>query len=174
MGSLCAFVAGTNSVAPLLSLLSLAATYAPTPTQPQALVAAGHAVVSRVAEAVGPIHINPAEQGLLETIWLLATSIVCVPAVCKFIPGGSPVLGYLVSFGLKWGGGGAGVACWLTWCGVLVCWGGGKQLGGINCWPADWFGRQAVWVERTHLGTHFKKHHRCACCFLVVLMLAAL
>lgn len=137
MGSLCAFVAGTNSVAPLLSLLSLAATYAPTPTQPQALVAAGHAVVSRVAEAVGPIHINPAEQGLLETIWLLATSIVCVPAVCKFIPGGSPVLGYLVSFGLKWGGGG-------SWCGMLadVVW----CVGVLGWWQAA--GRHQLLASR--------------------------
>lgn len=62
----------------------------------QALVAAVNGVVSSIAERVGPIHINPAEQGLLETIWLLLTSIICVPAVCKFIPGGSPVLGYLV------------------------------------------------------------------------------
>jgi hypothetical protein len=62
----------------------------------QALIAAANGVVSSIAERIGPIHINPAEQGLLETIWLLLTSIVCVPAVCKFIPGGSPVLGYLV------------------------------------------------------------------------------
>lgn len=62
----------------------------------QALVAAANGVVSSIADKIGPIHINPAEQGLLETIWLLLTSIVCVPAVCKFIPGGSPVLGYLV------------------------------------------------------------------------------
>lgn len=34
------------------------------------------------------------EQGLLATIWLLLTSVVVVPAVCK-IPGGSPVLGFL-------------------------------------------------------------------------------
>lgn len=63
----------------------------------QALIAAANGLVSSIAERIGPIHINPAEQGLLETIWLLLTSIVCVPAVCKFIPGGSPVLGYLVS-----------------------------------------------------------------------------
>ena len=34
------------------------------------------------------------EQGLLETIWLLFTSVLVVPAVCK-LPGGSPVLGFL-------------------------------------------------------------------------------
>jgi hypothetical protein len=69
----------------------------------QALVAAANGVVSSIAERIGPIHINPAEQGLLETIWLLLTSIICVPAVCKFIPGGSPVLGYLVSGGCVMG-----------------------------------------------------------------------
>lgn len=53
-----------------------------------------------VAERIGPIHIGEAERGLLETIWLLLTSIVCVPAVCKLIPGGSPVLGYLVGGGV--------------------------------------------------------------------------
>lgn len=34
------------------------------------------------------------EQGLLETIWLLLTSVITVPLVCK-LPGGSPVLGFL-------------------------------------------------------------------------------
>lgn len=62
----------------------------------ETLIAAANGLVSSIAERIGPIHINPAEQGLLETIWLLLTSIVCVPAVCKFIPGGSPVLGYLI------------------------------------------------------------------------------
>jgi monovalent cation:proton antiporter-2 (CPA2) family protein len=47
-------------------------------------------------DKLGPIHIGDAERGLLETIYLLLTSIVCVPAVCKLIPGGSPVLGYLI------------------------------------------------------------------------------
>lgn len=65
----------------------------------QALIASANGLVSSIAERIGPIHINPAEQGLLETIWLLLTSIICVPAVCKFIPGGSPVLGYLVGGG---------------------------------------------------------------------------
>lgn len=35
-------------------------------------------------------------EGLIETIWLLMTSVVAVPAICK-LPGGSPVLGFLVS-----------------------------------------------------------------------------
>ena len=34
------------------------------------------------------------EQGLIETIWLLLTTVLVVPAVCK-LPGGSPVLGFL-------------------------------------------------------------------------------
>lgn len=66
----------------------------------QSLVAALKGVGASIAERVGPIHIGEAERGLLETIWLLLTSIVCVPAVCKLIPGGSPVLGYLVSCGV--------------------------------------------------------------------------
>ena len=40
----------------------------------------------------GPLPVSP--QGLLETLWLLLTSVVVVPAVCK-LPGGSPVLGFL-------------------------------------------------------------------------------
>jgi len=35
------------------------------------------------------------EQGLIECVWLLLTSVVTVPLVCK-LPGGSPVLGFLV------------------------------------------------------------------------------
>lgn len=35
-------------------------------------------------------------EGLIETIWLLLTSVIAVPLICK-IPGGSPVLGFLVS-----------------------------------------------------------------------------
>ncbi|KAL0022130.1 hypothetical protein WJX79_005559 [Trebouxia sp. C0005] len=33
-------------------------------------------------------------EGIIETIWLLMTSVVAVPAICK-LPGGSPVLGFL-------------------------------------------------------------------------------
>jgi monovalent cation:proton antiporter-2 (CPA2) family protein len=54
------------------------------------------AALAAVAERFGPIHVGDAERGLLETIWLLLTSIVCVPLVCKLLPGGSPVLGYLI------------------------------------------------------------------------------
>eukprot|EP00877_Chromochloris_zofingiensis_P008397 jgi/Chrzof1/3810/Cz13g09190.t1_KEA1[v5.2] len=53
-------------------------------------------IMERIGVSFGPIHVGEAERGLLETIWLLLTSIVCVPAVCKLIPGGSPVLGYLI------------------------------------------------------------------------------
>ena len=35
------------------------------------------------------------EEGLYESIWLLLTSVITVPLVCK-LPGGSPVLGFLV------------------------------------------------------------------------------
>ena len=35
-------------------------------------------------------------EGLIETIWLLLTSVAAVPLICK-LPGGSPVLGFLVS-----------------------------------------------------------------------------
>eukprot|EP00878_Enallax_costatus_P015300 GHUV01016023.1.p1 GENE.GHUV01016023.1~~GHUV01016023.1.p1 ORF type:complete len:863 (+),score=298.32 GHUV01016023.1:243-2591(+) len=62
----------------------------------QSLIAAIQGVGASVAERIGPIHIGEAERGLLETIWLLLTSIICVPAVCKLLPGGSPVLGYLI------------------------------------------------------------------------------
>lgn len=36
-------------------------------------------------------------EGLIETIWLLMTSVVAVPAICA-LPGGSPVLGFLVRY----------------------------------------------------------------------------
>ena len=35
-------------------------------------------------------------EGLIQTIWLLMTATLAVPLVCK-LPGGSPVLGFLVS-----------------------------------------------------------------------------
>ena len=36
-------------------------------------------------------------EGLIQTIWLLMTATIAVPAICK-LPGGSPVLGFLVRF----------------------------------------------------------------------------
>lgn len=68
-----------------------------TPAVLQTLLSAVKGVGASIAERIGPVHIGAAERGLLETIWLLLTSIICVPAVCKLLPGGSPVLGYLVS-----------------------------------------------------------------------------
>jgi hypothetical protein len=86
-------------------------------------VAALQSLAQPLLDKLGPIHVGDAERGLLETIYLLLTSIVCVPAVCKLIPGGSPVLGYLVSGPSVCGSlcGGAGRpethrrrgACWL-------------------------------------------------------------
>ncbi len=40
------------------------------------------------------MHIHEAERGLLETIVLLFTSIVCVPLVVKGVPGGDGTRGY--------------------------------------------------------------------------------
>lgn len=37
------------------------------------------------------------KNGLLETIWLLAASVVVVPLVVRGLPGGTPVLGFLVN-----------------------------------------------------------------------------
>jgi hypothetical protein len=54
-------------------------------------------VIAAAQGALGSIHIGEAERGVLQTIWLLLSSVICVPAVVKLIPGGSPVLGYLVS-----------------------------------------------------------------------------
>ncbi|GBF95422.1 K(+) efflux antiporter chloroplastic-like [Raphidocelis subcapitata] len=62
----------------------------------QSAVAALQSAAQPLLDKLGPIHVGDAERGLLETIYLLLTSIVCVPAVCKLIPGGSPVLGYLI------------------------------------------------------------------------------
>ena len=36
------------------------------------------------------------EKGVVEAIWLLFSSCICVPLVVKMLPGGSPVLGYLL------------------------------------------------------------------------------
>ncbi len=40
-------------------------------------------------------HIHDSEKGLLQAMQLLAASVVAVPLICK-LPGGSPVLGFLV------------------------------------------------------------------------------
>jgi hypothetical protein len=80
------------------------AAYAIAQTAPgQAAIAAVQGLVQPLLDKMGPIHIGDAERGLLETVYLLLTSIVCVPLVCKLIPGGSPVLGYLVRKGPRMG-----------------------------------------------------------------------
>ncbi|KAG2488128.1 hypothetical protein HYH03_013274 [Edaphochlamys debaryana] len=63
----------------------------------------GRAVVGLAGQAMGfikaqlgHVHLHEAERGLLETIVLLFTSIVCVPLVVKGVPGGNAVLGYLL------------------------------------------------------------------------------
>eukprot|EP00884_Botryococcus_braunii_P005201 jgi/Botrbrau1/14682/Bobra.0108s0039.1 len=51
-----------------------------------------------VAEVVRRLplpHVPHGMEGFLQTIWLLLTSVIAVPLVCA-IPGGSPVLGFLV------------------------------------------------------------------------------
>ena len=49
-------------------------------------------------ELISKLPLPPVPHGteaLIETIWLLMTSVVAVPAICR-LPGGSPVLGFLV------------------------------------------------------------------------------
>lgn len=53
-------------------------------------------VAGQISSLTGNIHLGESEAALLETIWLLLTSIICVPLVVKLIPGGNPVLGYLI------------------------------------------------------------------------------
>ncbi|GIL80514.1 hypothetical protein Vretifemale_9703, partial [Volvox reticuliferus] len=62
----------------------------------RAVVAAAMSMMSFAKDQLGHIHIHEAERGLLETICLLFTSIVCVPLVVKGVPGGNAVLGYLL------------------------------------------------------------------------------
>ncbi|PNW84079.1 hypothetical protein CHLRE_04g220200v5 [Chlamydomonas reinhardtii] len=62
----------------------------------QAAVDAASGVMAMIKAQLGTIHLHEAERGLLETICLLFTSIVCVPLVVKGVPGGNAVLGYLL------------------------------------------------------------------------------
>ncbi len=55
---------------------------------------AKEAVVGALKQLPWP-EIPHGEEGLIESVWLLLTSVVVVPLVCK-LPGGSPVLGFLV------------------------------------------------------------------------------
>ena len=63
-------------------------------------VAAVLQAMLRLAAAIGKLpfpEVPHGEEGLIETLWLLLTSVIAVPLVCK-LPGGSPVLGFLVRF----------------------------------------------------------------------------
>ncbi|GFH17819.1 RCK N-terminal domain-containing protein, partial [Haematococcus lacustris] len=62
----------------------------------QQITAAATGLVHLVMEKVGHIHVHEGEKGVVEAIWLLCSSIICVPLVVKLIPGGSAVLGYLL------------------------------------------------------------------------------
>ena len=56
-------------------------------------------VMLRTAQLINKLplpEVPHGEEGLIETLWLLLTSVLAVPLVCK-LPGGSPVLGFLVS-----------------------------------------------------------------------------
>ena len=58
------------------------------------VVQAKEAAVGALKQLPWP-EIPHGEEGLIESVWLLLTSVVTVPLVCK-LPGGSPVLGFLV------------------------------------------------------------------------------
>jgi monovalent cation:proton antiporter-2 (CPA2) family protein len=58
-------------------------------------LAAARAAGATLARWVPPITIPHGTEGLVETCVLLLTSVIAVPLVCR-IPGGSPVLGFLV------------------------------------------------------------------------------
>lgn len=48
-----------------------------------------------LVELAARVPIPHGTEGLIESCWLLLTSVVAVPIVCSF-PGGSAVLGFLV------------------------------------------------------------------------------
>ena len=48
-----------------------------------------------LAKALPLPEIPVYEHALMETVWLLLTSVIMVPLICK-LPGGSAVLGFLV------------------------------------------------------------------------------
>jgi len=50
-----------------------------------------------IDSSIGSIHIDHSLHGLIEAICLMFAAVVCVPAVVKIIPGGNPVLGYLLA-----------------------------------------------------------------------------
>jgi hypothetical protein len=82
---------------------------------------------SALPAQLGQIHIGDAEKGILETIWLLVTALICVP-LATMLPGGNAVLGYLAG-GAILGPYGMGVIHDPTHvssrgAGVLCIWGG--------------------------------------------------
>jgi len=56
--------------------------------------ARGAQAKGRLAELAARVPIPHGTEGLVESCWLLLTSVVAVPIVCSF-PGGSAVLGFL-------------------------------------------------------------------------------
>ncbi|GAX79910.1 hypothetical protein CEUSTIGMA_g7350.t1 [Chlamydomonas eustigma] len=62
----------------------------------QELVIAFQGLVDMVKAQFSHIHLHDAEKSLLEAIALLLTSCICVPLVVSKVPGGNPVLGYLL------------------------------------------------------------------------------
>lgn len=82
-------------------------THHTTPTHPcpQAAWAATAklwAVVASLVQRLPWPHIHDSEKGLLQAMQLLLASVFAVPLICK-LPGGSPVLGFLVGWGLGLG-----------------------------------------------------------------------
>ena len=49
--------------------------------------------VLKVAQSA--VHLNPSTAGVVTMLWLLGMSVLCVPLVAM-LPGGSPVLGFLI------------------------------------------------------------------------------
>ena len=58
-------------------------------------VAGGPQARGALAELASRVPIPHGTEGLVESCWLLLTSVVAVPLVCM-VPGGSAVLGFLV------------------------------------------------------------------------------
>jgi hypothetical protein len=72
---------------------ALASALKPAADAARSLLAAAGSALATAKAALPPVPHGT--EGLIETIWLLATSVVLVPLVSR-LPGGSPVLGFLV------------------------------------------------------------------------------
>lgn len=78
-------------------------TFAPAPAAPRPLTAQAAwtgvvqlwGVASALVKSLPWPHIHDSEKGLLQAMQLLLASVFAVPLICK-LPGGSPVLGFLV------------------------------------------------------------------------------